>query len=199
MQTRSFVLPDSYVFPKIIETLSPEELCAIFDCMAYFLENVHIHKEHIYSQTRTHCYKTNTTLKMQESVFREKYAEAQKHYEAKIRDQQNRCREEYDEDVRAVKQRITEGMSQQIQVFKNKLEESESVLHKERLAHTNETRIVHETYACSLHEKDNTMANIMTCFDDMMNFFQSFKNSSTKGQIGENCMRSVLYQIYPHA
>ena len=199
MQTRSFVFPDTYVFPKIFETLSPEELCGIFDSMAYFLENIHIHNDNIYSQITERYKCLEDRLKTQESVFGEKYAQAQNNYEAKIREHQKRCREQYDDDVRAVKQRITEGMSQQIQFFKNKLEESESVLHKERLAHTNETRIVHETYACSLREKDNTMANIMTRFDDMMNFFQSFKNSSTKGQIGENCMRAVLYQIYPQA
>ena len=103
---------------------------------------------------------------------------------------------EYEE----MKKKLYDDTNQQLKHLKYQLDQTNSAYQREQLAHSNEKKLIHEMYATSIKDKDDTMKTIMTRFDEMMTFFHSFRsNSAIKGQVGEHCMRNVLHQLYPHA
>ena len=99
-----------------------------------------------------------------------------------------------------LKKKLCEDTSQELKNTKHQLDETNCAYQREQLAHSNEKKLIHEMYTTSIKDKDATMKTIMTRFDEMMTFFNSFRsNSAIKGQVGEYCMRNVLHQLYPYA
>ena len=108
--------------------------------------------------------------------------------------------EEYDEQLRICKKRITEENSERINNLSRELEISHKAFKSQHDTYLNEQKMMHGLYETNLRDKDAMLNTFTSRIDDLVSVFHSFKSSSvSKGQFGENYMRTILQQQFPTA
>ena len=191
-----FTVPLNYRVPCSLKQLSPEVLCHVFDCMDFFLSKFNMNFEENNSQS-THQEELNMIISQRQ--YDECKQEMQK-LQTDHASEKKKLQEECDEQLRIYKKRITDETSERFNNLSRELELSHKAYKSQHETYLNEQKMMHGLYETNLRDKDAMLNTFTSRIDELVSVFHSFKSSSvSKGQFGENYMRSVLQQQFPTA
>ena len=217
----TFTVPLNYRVPCSLKRLSPEVLCHVFDCMDFIISKFNMNFEENHSQSK-HQEELNTVIaqymkKMEDQKIQLlderteaiNFVKKRQHDECKQEMQKlqtdhasekKKLQEECDEQLRIYKKRITDETSERFNNLSRELELSHKAYKSQHETYLNEQKMMHGLYETNLRDKDAMLNTFTSRIDELVSVFHSFKSSSvSKGQFGENYMRSVLQQQFPTA
>ena len=217
----TFTVPLNYRVPCSLKRLSPEVLCHVFDCMDFIISKFNMNFEENDSRSK-HQEELNTIIaqfmkKMEDQkiqllderteainfVKKRQYDECKQEIQKLQTDhayEKKKLQEECDEQLRIYKKRITDETSERFNNLSRELELSHKAYKSQHETYLNEQKMMHGLYETNLRDKDAMLNTFTSRIDELVSVFHSFKSSSvSKGQFGENYMRSVLQQQFPTA
>ena len=179
MKSVVLFVPSDYELPECIQHLHPRILCSLFDTFASLVKNTVEH-----SQTHgTDSYEEK--MKQKEQQLHELILENER-LQVNFNETKKRMHFEFEEQLIHSKKRFTEENKYQIDLLKEHLQNTQKMYESQIQSYTKE-----KTY----HQE-----HFMTRMDEILSFFNTIKtNTVSKGQFGEQFLRTFLHQCFPSA